>query len=538
MLIPKTRRDHHFNSQRCSWPTVAIAVCLAFVGRTNGQSTVDIQQIYLNNCATCHGVEGRGDGPASYLLYPKPRDFSAGLYRFKSTPDNQLPTDDDIQRVIRDGIERSAMPAFKNVLSPEQIVQLTAYVLSLNRNANVPSDREPVALPDAPAFTPELIAEGKRIYAVIGCAMCHGEAGRGDGPSSHALKDSQEYPLPPADFTTGVFKAGRRPIDLYRSIVIGVPGTPMPSFVHSVSQVKVPEVRETTDRIWAMVAYVQSMAVPREAEGIRAGATLSVIAASDLAMVSNPLHPAWRKVQPTILSLQPLWQRKQAIRAADVRAVITDVEIALHITWPDATVNAAGDGVDQFTDAVAVMFSLDGRIPSLSMGDAPAGPGMPSAVNIWHWKANRQLNADTGLLHDVVSSSNPVDVDLYMFKKGNPSHGFIVEHDSTFVPAWAVGNLRADPQEMKRVVLESNAMGFGSLTLQPTDQQDVAGRGIWSEGRWHVVLRRLRHNKGDGDVNLASASAIPLALAVWDGEAGDRNGTKLITGWHQFLPSH
>jgi DMSO reductase family type II enzyme heme b subunit len=101
-----------------------------------------------------------------------------------------------------------------------------------------------------------------------------------------------------------------------------------------------------------------------------------------------------------------------------------------------------------------------------------------------------------------------------------------------------VGNLRADPQEMKRVVLESNAMGFGSLTLQPTDQQDVAGRGIWSEGRWHVVLRRLRHNKGDGDVNLASASAIPLAFAVWDGEAGDRNGTKLITGWHQFLPSH
>jgi DMSO reductase family type II enzyme heme b subunit len=522
---------------RCRDFIVATAICLAFLTEMSGQPSSDIPQIYLDSCATCHGAEGRGDGRASYLLSPKPRDFMSGAYRFKSTPGNQLPTDADLQRVIDDGIERTAMPAFKDVLSPQQITQLAAHVLSLNSNPNVPTERDPVALPDAPAFTPELIAEGKSVYAAAGCAACHGETGRGDGPSSYSLKDEQEYPLPPPDFTTGVLKAGRRPVDIYRSIVIGVPGTPMPSFADSINQVEIPDVRATTDRIWAMVAYIQSVAVARETEGIRAGATLSAIAAPAAAMAGDPLHPAWRKVQLEILSLQPLWQRKQAARAVEVKAIIAADEMVLHLAWPDTTVNATGDRVDQFTDAVAVMFSLDGHIPSLAMGAASGDPGRPTPVNLWHWKASRQLNADAGELQDVASSSNPVVADLYMYKTGDPAHGPLTEHDPTFIPAWKVGNLRADPRQMKQVVLESNAMGFGSLALQPEGQQDVRGRGLWSDGRWHVVLRRPLAQTGDGDVDLASATMVPLAFAVWDGEASDRNGTKLITGWHRLQPS-
>ena len=538
MPIPTARCNRSFPSKQTWRSTPAIVLCLLFAANAVGQPVTDGKEVYLNNCATCHGVQGRGDGKASYLLFPKPRDFSSGQYRFKSTPNDQLPTDADLQRVIRDGVERTAMPAFDNVLQPEQIEQLASYVLTLNQNANVPTEREPVALPETPEFTPELVVEGQRVYSAMGCGMCHGETGRGDGQAAYSLKDSQGYPLPPADFTTGVFKAGRKPVDLYRTIVVGVSGTPMPSFAKGVSQVEVPNVRESTDRIWAMVAYIQSMAVKREAEGIRAGALLSASVATDSKMVSNPLHPAWRKVQAATLSLQPIWQRKHATRSVEVKTVVTDDEIAIHLSWPDSTVNAMGDEVDKFTDAVAVMFSLDGRIPSISMGSAPSGPGTPSPVNLWHWKASRQLNADAGKLHDVTSSAKPVSVDLYMYKKGDPVEGSIKEHDRTFVPAWEVGNLRADPQQMKQVVLESNAMGFGSLTLQPLDKQDAAGRGMWSEGRWHVVLRRTRSNTGEGDVNLTTASVVPLAFAIWDGQAGDRNGTKLITGWHRLKSPH
>ncbi len=49
-------------------------------------------ETFATHCATCHGTTGKGDGPASYLLFPKPRDFTSGVYRFKSTYDQAPPT--------------------------------------------------------------------------------------------------------------------------------------------------------------------------------------------------------------------------------------------------------------------------------------------------------------------------------------------------------------------------------------------------------------------------------------------------------------
>ena len=53
------------------------------------------KQIYSQQCAACHGIGGRGDGEAVYLLYPKPRDFVAARYRLVSTWD-RVPTDQDL----------------------------------------------------------------------------------------------------------------------------------------------------------------------------------------------------------------------------------------------------------------------------------------------------------------------------------------------------------------------------------------------------------------------------------------------------------
>ena len=43
------------------------------------------KQMYAQQCAACHGLSGRGDGEAAYLLYPKPRDFVAARYRLVSS---------------------------------------------------------------------------------------------------------------------------------------------------------------------------------------------------------------------------------------------------------------------------------------------------------------------------------------------------------------------------------------------------------------------------------------------------------------------
>jgi DMSO reductase family type II enzyme heme b subunit len=94
-----------------------------------------------------------------------------------------------------------------------------------------------------------------------------------------------------------------------------------------------------------------------------------------------------------------------------------------------------------------------------------------------------------------------------------------------------VGNVHAQPDLMTHTVLESNAAGFGTLTLQSPDNQHVTGLGVWSGNRWRVVMVRKFDTNDDGDVAF-NRTSIPFAAAVWDGSAADRNGTKLVTGWH------
>ena len=58
------------------------------------------------------------------------------------------------------------------------------------------------------------------------CASCHGNTGRGDGAQEQ--KDEEGFPTRPRDLTAGVFKGNPDPIALYRHIVAGIPGSPMP----------------------------------------------------------------------------------------------------------------------------------------------------------------------------------------------------------------------------------------------------------------------------------------------------------------------
>jgi len=509
-----------------------IALIAVVVASMHATVTAQVQSpmAYRNHCATCHGDTGQGDGAAAYLVYPKPRNFTAGVFRFKSTPDNQPPTRDDLQRIIAGGIDRTAMPAFEGVLTDAQIHELIDFIYALAEMDE--SSGTPIEIPPAPPFTESLIAQGRTIYTTTMCGACHGDTGRGDGPSSYTLKDSDGYPLPPADFTTGQFKAGRSPLDLYRTIVVGVPGTPMPSFVGTIEQMDFPGVDPQTDRLWALVAYLDSLAETRERRGISSGATINVTPAANAAMLTDPQHRAWSELPSIALSLRPLWQRQRAPRSTEVRVVRHDDVIAICMEWSDETFDALSDSVNGFTDAGAVMFSLSDAVPALSMGmSAQPATQQPALVNIWNWKASRQLDAVTGQLHDVNVGDTMMPADIYMLKQGDPAVGPIAEHDSTFVPAWQVGNVHAQPELRGNAVLESNAAGFGTLTLQSPDNQHVSGLGVWSGNRWRIVLVRKLATGGDGDVTFDRAS-IPFAAAVWDGSAADRNGTKLVTGWH------
>jgi mono/diheme cytochrome c family protein len=80
------------------------------------------QQIYQARCALCHGAEGKGDGPASAALNPKPRNHTDGAYM-------STRTDEDLMAVIHDG--KGGMPAWKSVLTEQEMQDVLKYVRTL-----------------------------------------------------------------------------------------------------------------------------------------------------------------------------------------------------------------------------------------------------------------------------------------------------------------------------------------------------------------------------------------------------------------------
>ncbi len=89
--------------------------------------------IYRNNCLQCHGVFGAGDGPTSTYLFPKPRDYRPGIFKFTSTnPANAKPSRADLRRTLLYGLHGTSMPGFEATLTASQIEQVIDYMTFLS----------------------------------------------------------------------------------------------------------------------------------------------------------------------------------------------------------------------------------------------------------------------------------------------------------------------------------------------------------------------------------------------------------------------
>jgi len=229
-----------------------LAVSVMSVPQTEAQIERG-RAVYGRRCAGCHGVKGDGNGPVATFLDPRPRNFTLGSFKFRTTPSGSLPTDGDLYRTLTRGVRGTAMPTWHELPDKDRIAVI-AYVKTFSTRWKEERPEPPIAIGEPPRPTPELLARGKASYAQAKCWECHGDAGQGDGPSAGGLRDDSKFPIRPTDFTRGQLKAGGDVRDVYRTMTTGLDGTPMPSFADAM----------TDDERWAVSYYVLSLQAFRD----------------------------------------------------------------------------------------------------------------------------------------------------------------------------------------------------------------------------------------------------------------------------------
>jgi DMSO reductase family type II enzyme heme b subunit len=471
---------------------LAACVGLAVSGRLAAQQADSSGKVVYDRwCASCHGVDGSGDGFAAGYMLPRPRDFTRGVYQIRTTPNGQLPTDADLRRVIDDGMPGTAMPGWKGTLTQADRAAVVDYIKTFSHFFEQDPAPEPLRIGRAPRASAADIEEGREVYQNIECWKCHGQAGRGDGESAPTQTDDEGFPIRPADLTEPWrFNGGSTVADIYRTLRTGLDGTPMPSFDDLIDSGFI-----TDEQLWHLAHYVRSLGperLPRVREVVRAELR------DDLP--AGPRDETWDDVERYYVPLvgQVIARGRWFAPSVDgvwVQALHDGRDLALRLTWSD---------------------------PSRS--PAPAWAGWRSAM--LETMEPKESPLPEGDLPDAIAVQFPRTIPTGMER-----------------PYFLMGNVR-EPVYLWRwqsdtgAVTEHSARGIDRIEPLDVTHDAVAGDAHHEHGQWQLMLRRAlvvsaADDGAAGDrIDFTPAQAIPFALFAWDGDNGETGTRGAISTWY------
>lgn len=203
-----------------------------------------------------------------------------------------------------------------------------------------------------------------------------------------------------------------------------------------------------------------------------------------------------------------------AIPVVKIRAMHNGAEIGFHLEWSDASVEDI-EAIARFRDSVAVQFPVDPRTPtSVMMGQL----GRP--VHILHWRASWQSEIAIGARKVRTAFPNAAN-DV------TPEQLMGEDAARVYYPALYVGNAMAT-RGRTTAVEELVAEGYGTLTTH--SEQQAEGLGVQSQGAWSVAIIRPLAANGT-KARLRPGARTLVAVAAWDGAAGNRGARKQWSNW-------
>jgi mono/diheme cytochrome c family protein len=441
------------------------------------------KELYDKWCAECHGETGAGDGSAATRMLPRPRDFTLAVFQIRTTASGELATDEDLRRVIDEGMPGTAMPGWRDRLNAADRDAVIGYLKTFSTFWEGATP-QPIDMGRAPRSSPEGIAEGRAVFEQVECFKCHGDAGRGEGQSAPTLTDDAGQPIRAADLSESWnFNGGSTVEQIYTRLRTGLDGTPMPSFSDVIDANVI-----TDEQLWRVAQYVRSLSPrepPRPNDVIRATAVTALPAAPD--------DTAWSGVERYYVPLvgqivvKPRWFAP-AVNAVWVQALHDGQTLALRLTWHDRS-RSPDPAWDQW---LGLMRDAMGN------GDAP----LPD-----------EQGADR--LHLQFPARWSDDLELPFFLGGSTRQP---------VTLW---RWSSDGDKLE----EGTSTGLGRFT--PAASGNAAHSARYDRGEWALqITRPLVPADSAAAIPFVPGRAMPIAFFAADGSHGEDDVRGAVSAWY------
>lgn len=434
------------------------------------------KKIYLKLCSQCHGENGDGNGIAKPFLRPAPRDFTSGIFKFRSSASGELPTDADLKKSIHQGMPYTGMPAWSN-LTNEEVANLVYFIKTFNDYFSGPYGVvEPIKIPEPPSFSEESAKQGRQVYLDNQCFDCHGDLGRGNGKSAPTLKDQWGYPIRPADLTKRwTFRNGKTRQDIFRTFTTGLDGSPMPSYAIK------------PENQWALVDYVLSLSrdEPNYATMVIAHAVQDEV---DLSQGKSLFPDGEGALFPVVGQVvDPGREFYPGVNALEIKAIHNADDIAIMVSWHDMTSEKSGR-------------------------NSPA-----IKVPMWDQDSESQPDSSAKEYSDAIAIQLPSKM-----PEGQKKPYFLFGDKSYPVDIWFMDLAKNDAEFFT---------GKGSNDIV-AGEANITAISNYEEGEWTVIFKRSRQVE-DG-LSFQDGQFIPIAFSVWDGFNNERGNRRGVTSWYSL----